>query len=84
MVNWILLHTMHTYPLDATTATARGERMTNAQHAIDILRQALDKIDKDLDPTYQITEAIKFCEAAEDDVKMWRNKYLMKISEPVK
>lgn len=57
--------------------------MTNAQHAIDLLRQALDKIDKDLDPTYQIMEAIKFCEASDGDVTMWRNKYLMKVSEPV-
>jgi hypothetical protein len=56
--------------------------MTNTEHAIQLLYEALDKIDKDLDPSYQIQEAIKFCKAAEDDVKMWKNKYLMEVSKP--
>ena len=43
--------------------------MTNTDHAITLLYEALDKIDKDLDPSYQIQEAIKFCKAAEDVVK---------------
>ena len=57
--------------------------MTNTDQAIDLLNQALDKLDKDLDPAYQIHEAIKFIKAAENDVSMWRNKYLMKVTEPV-
>lgn len=56
--------------------------MTNNDHAINLLYEALAKIDKDLDPSYQIQEAIKFCKAAEDDVKMWKNKYLMEVSKP--
>lgn len=56
--------------------------MTNTDHAIQLLYEALAKIDKDLDPTYQIQEAIKFCKAAEDDVKMWKNKWSMEVSKP--
>lgn len=56
--------------------------MTNTNHAIQLLYEALDKIDKDLDPAYQIRQAIYYIKAAEDDVKMWKNKYLMEVSKP--
>ena len=56
--------------------------MTNTDHAIQLLYEALDKIDKDLDPSYQIQEAIKFCKAAEDDVKMWKNKWADEVARP--
>lgn len=56
--------------------------MTNTDQVIQLLQEALAKIDKDLDPSYQIRQAIYFCKAAEDDVKMWKNKYLMEVSKP--
>ena len=56
--------------------------MTNTEHAIQLLYEALDKIDNGLDPSYQIRQAIYLCKAAEDDVKMWKNKYLMEVSKP--
>lgn len=55
--------------------------MTNAEHAEELLRQALDKIDKDLDPTYQIQEAIKFCRASGADVSDWKKRYCEAVSK---
>lgn len=57
--------------------------MNNTDHAIDLLNKAKEKYDAGLDPSFQIMEAIKFVQAAASDVNLWKNKYLMKISEPV-
>lgn len=57
--------------------------MTNAQHAISLIDEAIKKLDADLDPRFQLEQAKKMMLAADNDVTMWRNKYLMKISEPV-
>jgi len=56
--------------------------MTNNQHCIQLLIEAKQKYDSGLDPSYQIAEAIKLCEAADRDMDMWRNKYLMEVSKP--
>lgn len=58
--------------------------MTNAQHAIDLINEAIEKIQNGLDPIYQLEQAKKMAAASDNDVTMWRNKYLMKVSEPVK
>lgn len=54
--------------------------MTNSQHAIALLTEAKQKYDNGLDPSYQIAEAIKLCEAADRDMLMWKNKYVAAIA----
>lgn len=58
--------------------------MTNTHEATTLLKEAKEKYDNGLDPSYQIEQAIKAVERASEDVSMWRNKYLAKLTEPVK
>lgn len=85
-----LLGSFYTNNADCTRFYARRlyragmDKMTNAQHAIALIDEAIAKMDADLDPRYQLDQAKKMMLAADNDVIMWRNKYLMKITEPVK
>jgi len=54
--------------------------MTNNQHCIQLLIEAKQKYDSGLDPSYQIAEAIKLCEAADRDMMYWKNKYVAALA----
>ena len=62
----------------------KAAEMTNTELAKQQLMIAMKKINDELDPSYDIMEALKHIDNAGRDVDYWKNKYLMKLSEVVR